>query len=458
MKLVKEKSFYFNILAITVPLALHNLINFSTNMFDTIMLGRADDTGVLLSAASLAGQPFFLLLIFIFGISGAGGVLSAQYWGKKNIEAIKIVFATVIRIAFFSTVVFTAVILLFPENVMGILTNRPEVIKPGSEYLKIIAWAYPLFAISSSFVCSLRSVEIVRVFAIFSIFTLFISVGLNYVLIFGNLGFPALGIRGAAIATLTARIFEFIFVMSYVFLIDKRLKFRPKNFLLKNKQLLCDLLRHGSPVVGAELAWALGMVVQAAIFGHITYSHGDPVAANSITGVVQHFSSVFMFGIANAAAVLIGKAVGEGNTDDVKAKSDTFKVIALIAGLTASAMILLVRNPVVSFYNLDEATARLARDMLIVSAVCVNFISFAATYIVGILRGAGDTAFCLKVEIAALWLFSLPIAAFLAFILQLPVPFVLLGMRSDEAVKTIVCTIRTRGKKWIKLVARDELE
>ncbi|MDR2532154.1 MAG: MATE family efflux transporter [Oscillospiraceae bacterium] len=455
MKLVKNKYFYYNILAITIPLALQNLISFAAKMVDTLMLGRADDTGALLSASYLANQPFFLLLIIIFGVSGAGSVLASQYWGKQNIEAIKIIFAIILRISVLFSAAFSAVILLFPRSIMSLFTKRPEIIESGAEYLSIVGWAYVLFAVSMALICSFRSVEIVKISVVVSLFTLFISAGLNYLLIFGNLGFPALGIRGAAISTLIARIVELILVLLFVFVIDKRVKFRLRDVFKRNKQLLSDLMKHGSPVIFNEVFWALGILVQAAILGHIAYSAGDPVAANTIAGVVQQFATIFMFGIANAATVLIGKAVGEGDLEGVQLKANTFKLIALLAGIVACGAILLLRNFAVDFYNFDEDTSRLARELLIVTAVSVIFISFASIYIVGVLRGSGDTRFCLFLEIAALWGFSLPLAAFFAIVLQLPVPVVLLAMRSDEAVKTVVCTIRLNGTRWIKSLTRD---
>jgi len=457
MKLVKNKYFYYNVLAITIPLVLQNLISFTAKMVDTLMLGRADDTGALLSASHLANQPFFLLLIIIFGVSGAGSVLAAQYWGKKNIEAIKIIFAIILRISIIFSAVFSAVILLFPRGIMSLFTKRPEIIESGAEYLSIVGWAYVLFAVSMALICSLRSVEIVRISVVVSLVTLFISAGLNYLLIFGNFGFPALGIRGAAISTLIARITEFILILVFVFLIDKRVKFRPRDIFKRNKQLFKDLMKHGSPVIFNEVFWALGITIQAAVIGHIAYSAGDPVAANTIAGVVQQFATVLMFGIANAATVLIGKSVGEGDLKGVQLKANTFKLIALLAGLSACGVILLIRDIAVNFYSFDAETSQLARELLVITAISVIFISFASIYIVGVLRGSGDTKFCLWLEIIALWGFSLPLAAFCAVVLQLPVPFVLLAMRSDEAVKTVVCTIRLNGKKWIKSLARESI-
>ncbi|MCL2718933.1 MAG: MATE family efflux transporter [Lachnospiraceae bacterium] len=458
MKIVKDRQFYTNILAITVPLALQNLMSFATNMVDTFMIGRADNTGIMMASINLANQPFFILMMFIFGISGAGSVLASQYWGKKNIEAIKTVFSIILKLALTVTIIFMSVILLFPRNVMSLFTNDAAIIKIGSEYLQIVGLSYFLFSISATFIFSLRCVELVR-FAVFTqISTFIISAGLNYLLIFGNHGFPRLEHRGAAISTLTARTFELIIVLVYIFFVDKRICFRPKDFLLWNRQLINDLFRYGSPVVINEVMWGLGMAVQASILGHIEYSAGNPVAANTVAGIVMQFSTIIMFGIANAALVLIGKSVGEGDIEGVKLKANTFKWIAFIAGAIAIIVILILRNYVTYIYDFGEATNNLAKQLLLVTACTVVFVSLSATYIVGILRGAGDTKFCLIIEVIALWGFSLPLAAFFSIALKLPVPLVMLGMRSDEIVKAIACMIRVRGKRWIKSVARDEID
>ena len=458
MKIVKDRQFYTNILAITIPLALQNLMSFATNMVDTFMIGRADNTGTMIAAINLANQPFFILMMFIFGISGAGSVLASQYWGKKNIMAIKTVFSMVIKLSVAVSIIIMSLVLLFPKNVMSLFTNDTATILVGSEYLQIVGFSYFLFSISSTFIFSLRCVELVRFSVVTQIVTFFISASLNYVLIFGNFGFPRLEHRGAAISTLIARSIELLLVLIYIFLIDKRIHFRPKDFLLWNRQLFNDLFRYGSPVVINEVMWGLGMAVHASILGHIEYSVGNPVAANTVSGIVMQFSTIIMFGIANAALVLIGKSVGEGDLEMVKLKANTFKWISFFAGIIAVFIILVLRNYMSYIYDFGEATNELARQLMLVTACSAVFVSFSATYIVGILRGAGDTNFCLVIEVVALWGFSLPIAAFFSVVLKLPVPIVLLGMRSDEIVKSVACIVRVNGKKWIKSVARDDVD
>ncbi len=453
MKLILNKSYYKNILKIAIPIAMQNLITLFTSMMDTLMLGKADSTGVFLSASSLANQPFFILTLICFGLSGAGGVLSAQYYGKRDFGAIRKIFSLVLRVATVFGIIMGGVVLAFPETVMGIYTQNPELIFAGAKYLRIIAFAYFIFAPGNAILCSLRSIECVKISVIVNSISFALNVFLNWVLIFGNLGAPALGIEGAAIATLIARISEFIITFIYLFAFEKRLMFRVKHIFAKCGYLALDMLRHGTPVFIIELAWSLGMSVQAGILGHITYSAGDPVAANSITSIVQQLSTTFLFGIANAVGVVVGKSTGEENFGFVKKQAFTTNIMAILLGVSAGAIILLVKNPMLRFYDFPADTIALAGQLIDVMAFITIFVSFAAINIMGVLRGSGDTKFCLITEFVCIWCIALP-SAFVAAELQWPVPIVLLLMKSDEITKVIICMFRYRNDKWIHSLTR----
>ena len=245
MRLITSKRFYKNTIAIAIPIALQNLITYGTSMMDTIMLGRADDTGTLLSASSLANQPFFLLSLICFGLSGASLVLSSQYWGKRDLKAVRLIYSIILKAAFTISFLMAAVVLIFPEWVMGLYSNNSDIIAAGAQYLRILGWAYVFFGVENTMLCSIRSVELVKISVVVNMTSFCMNVFLNWVLIFGNLGAPALGIQGAAIATLVARLSEFVITFVYLFFIDKRLRFRPKDFLLFDATMAKDLFKHG---------------------------------------------------------------------------------------------------------------------------------------------------------------------------------------------------------------------
>lgn len=455
MKIVKEKSFYRSILTIALPIAMQNFITFANSMLDSIMLGRADTTGVLLSASTLANQPFFILSMICFGLSGGATVLSAQYWGKGDTAAIRRIFAMILQLAAAVSMLLGLAVLIFPEQILSLYSNQPDIIAAGAEYLRIMGFAYVLFGTSNTLICAIRSVELVRISVVVNTLSCLTNAFLNWVLIFGNLGAPALGIQGAALASLAARVLEFLVVFGYIFLIDRRLAFRPRHLFRFDKVLFRDLVSNGTPVLCNEVMWSLGTTLQASLLGHIEYASGDPVAANSIASMVQQLSTIVIFGIANAAAVLVGKPIGEGNKKEAELRAHTLRYLSYLVGLIACGAILLLRNVAVNFYSIPQESKDLAVELMTTVAFITFFVSISATSIVGILRGAGDTRFCLISEMVALWCVALPAAFVAAYLFQWPVPIVLLCMKLDEPLKSLMCIVRMRTGKWIRSVTRD---
>ena len=457
-KLELNRGFWINILGVALPIALQNLITMATSMMDSIMLGRADDTGVLLSAATLANQPFFILSLVTFGLGGAASVLCAQYWGRGELSPVRALFSIILKVALVVGALFGAAVLLFPTLILSLYTPRAELIEAGASYLRIIGFAYMIFAVSNTAVCTLRGIELVLISVVSGVASFVTNVFLNWVLIFGHLGAPALGIRGAALATLTARVLEFVIVMTYLFGVDRRLRLRPRDFMRFNRVLAGDLFRTGTLVVLNELCWSVTMSVQAAILGHVTYAAGDPVAANSIASILQQLSTTFIFGFAGAAAVLVGKAIGEGDREKAVRRAHTFQLTSFLLGLLACGFILLIREPFIGLYDIPAATRTLARELVSVTAVVTIFVSMATTMIVGILRGAGDVRFCMVIEAGLLWLLATPAAFLAAMVFRWPVPVVLLCMKLDEPTKTLACCLRMRDDRWVTNVTRDGME
>jgi len=450
-----DKKFYLNIFAIAIPIALQNLITLGTSLMDSIMLGRADGTGILLSAASLANQPFFILQVLTFGLASGSSVLCAQYWGKGDIKSIRDIFSFVLKLAIVVGIIFGTIVLTIPEKVMGLYSNNTEIIMRGAEYLRVIGYAYFSFAISNTLISALRSIEVLRVSVISSLASFFTNVFLNWVLIFGNLGAPRLGIKGAAIATLIARLLEFIIATVYLLVVDKRLQFRLTDMLKHNRVLAGDVVRNGTPVVINEFMWSVATSVQAAILGHITYSVGDPVAANSIAGVIQQLSTVIILGVANAAAVLVGMAIGENNMKKAEERANALKRLSIAMGVLACIFILEVKNSFIGFYDVPAETKELANEIITVFAFITIFTSINMTLIMGTLRGAGDTKFCMKTEMSCLWFVAIPAAMVGAFVFNIAVPIVFFLMKLDEPTKAIICIIRMRGTKWLNSLTRD---
>lgn len=456
--IIRDKDFYKRILRIALPIALQNLITFATNMMDSVMISAADESDVLYAAASLANQPFFILSMITFGLSGGAIVLSAQYWGRDDRESIKDIFAMILKVTAVISFLWGLLMLVMPEQIMRLYTNDAATIAAAADYLKIIGYAYFAFGISNTLLCMLRSVESVRIAVLVNSLSFVTNVSLNWVLIFGNLGAPAMGIRGAALATLIARLLEFVIVLLYLFVFDRKLNFKPRDLWRYNRTLAKDLLRHGAPVLFNELFWSLGITLQSVILGHIDYTDGNPVSAHAIANTVQQLSTIVIFGISNAAAVMVGTAMGEGNRKLAKEQADTLTLMSVLIGVVATGIILVLRNPVLGIYDEPTATEALAYELLTVIAFVTFFVSVSAFSIVGVLRGGGDTRFCLTLEMITLWGVATPLAFFAAMVLHLPVPLVLVCMKVDELIKAIACYIRLCGKKWMKALTHDRAE
>lgn len=450
--MIKDKQFYKMMFALALPVTLQNVVIFLTQMLDTVMLGEIGD--VAMSASSLGNQPFFLFNMLTFGLGSGAAVLTAQYWGKGEMKPIKLIITLIVRFAVVVGLIVCAVSFFFPEQIMSIFTPDAEVIRVGASYIRIICFSYPFFGLVNVFYTSIRSIEAVKIAVISNLIALFTNGILNYVLIFGKFGAPALGVEGAAIATLIARLVEFTIAIIYMFFVDKKLHLKIKDYFKFDKVLCRDLIIISSPVVANELMWALGMSMQAGLLGRLGTT---AVAANSIISVVQQLSTVAVFGVAGAAAVLIGKAIGEGDMQMARDRGHTFKVISFIFGAFVTVLILLLQNAAIDFYNVTAETKALAHQMIYVAAAIGFFVSIAATGVVGILRGGGDTKYSLLIEIIALWFVAVPLAYFAAFVLHWPPVMVYLLMKIDEPVKMVLFLIRARGSKWIRNVTRDNI-
>ena len=448
-KFITDFNFYKILFLIALPITLQNIVIFLTQMLDIVMLGSLGD--VTISAASLANQPFFLFYMLTFGIGSGATVLTAQYWGKKELLPIKKIIAMIIQLSCLIGILVALVLFLYPDKTMSLFTKDPAVIKEGAKYLKIICFSFPIFGFVNAYYISLRSVEVVMVATISTLTALVTNASLNYVLIFGNFGFPAMGIEGAAIATLIARSVEFLIAVSYMFFMDKKLMLSFKNLFTRDKTLFGDLLKVGSPVMINEFMWALGISMQAVILGHISTS---AVAANSIINIVQELATVGALGIAGSAAVLIGKSVGEGKKQDALDRGFTFSVLSVVVGIFVFALILSSRNFAIGLYNITDEVKNLAHQMIYIAAVLGFFISISTTGIIGVLRGGGDTKYALYIEILALWAVAIPAAYFCAFVLKLNPVLIYLVMKIDEPIKSILYLIRVKSSVWIKNVTR----
>ncbi len=442
--------FYRNVFALVVPMALQNLINVGVTAADVIMLGRVGEKA--LSGASLAGQVQYIMVLFLFGLTSGATVLTAQYWGKGDKRTIEKILGIGMKAALLVTVVFMAAALCIPGLLMKIFTNDPEVISEGIKYLRIVAFSYVFMGITQVYLYIMRSVERVVVATVVYLVSLLCNVVLNSIFIFGLLGFPAMGVQGAALGTLISRLVELLLVFGYARLYNKDIKFRYAYFMKSDRMLLMDFLRYALPVVMNEVMWGLGTAANTAILGHMGSA---AVAANSVAQVARQLATVVAFGLASATAIYLGKTIGEQKFEQAKAYAHRFLVLSVIMGLAGGALVLGAAPIATSMLALTDTAKEYLKFMFFVMSYFVVAQSFNTTLVVGTFRSGGDTRFGLIMDVATMWGCSILLGWLAAFVLKLSVPVVYVILMCDELIKLPITWIRYRSLKWLKDVTRE---
>ncbi len=450
MRLFQDKRFYLSLAVLALPIAMQDLIKFGLNMLDNVMVGSLSE--VEISAVSMANQPFFIFALLVFGLTSGGTVLAAQYHGKGDIAAVRKVVNITFAYSLAASALFTAFTLFFPEFAISIFTPDPEVIRSGAEYLRILGYAYPFYAATTVCIMMLRSVQITLPTLLINIFAFFVNVFLNWVLIFGNLGAPVMGVRGAALATLIARVAEALLCLAYLRFARTPLKFRFSGLTRLSRTLQRDFFRYSMPVTANEFIWGLGTACLSVVLGRLGT---DAMAAASITSSVSSLMSVMLFGTSSAAGILIGRAVGSGDFAKARSNASSSLFVSVVLGVVICAAVLLLRDFIIGLYNITPDTAAIVRSFLTLTAFLLLFESVGLNVITGVLRGGGDTKFAMYADILSLWALALPLGALLAFVFEAPLFIIYLALRSDVFVRCAVCLYRIRGTKWIRNVTRE---
>ena len=437
----------------TGVIALQNLITFAVNLADNVMIGGYSQTAM--SGVAIVNQVQFLLQMLMLGTGGAIAVLGSQYWGKKELMPVRKATSIGVALGILLSAVMMVLVFCFPRQVLGLLTNEQAVIEEGTKYLVIICFSYVLFAISQNLLSALRSVETVKIGFVVNLVALFVNVILNYGLIYGHFGLPEMGVQGAAIATLSARVVEFAIVVVYVLCIDKKICWRPKDLLHIDRIMLRDYIRVGMPLILANGIWGIAMSVQTAILGRLG---DDTIAANSIATTIFQVVSVVCYASGNASSVIIGKTVGQGDIPRVKAYTKTLQFIYIGIGLVTGLTLFSSTNLIIGLYDVTPVAAKLARQFIAVLSVSVIGTSYQCSCLTGIVTGGGDTKFVLINDLIHQWLIVIPSAFLSAFVFQWPLWVTFFCLKSDQILKCFVAIVKVNRYKWIRKLTRDSAE
>ncbi|MGV1026327.1 MATE family efflux transporter [Clostridium perfringens] len=450
MIITRDRRFYRLLFSIALPIAVQNLITFMVSMVDTLMVGALGE--IQLSAVSIANNLFFVLTILMFGLAGGSNIMISQYWGKGNVKTIHKILAIMYRVCLLITGIFIFIALFLPKYFMGIFTTDKAVIDFGASYLRIVCIGYLFYSITNCTIMMLRSVKTVSISIIVYTASLVVNSILNWIFIFGNLGAPELGIRGAAIATVCARITEFSIVLVFMFIYERKIGLKIEHLLKLDKEILKDYVGLCTPVLCNELLWAIGASMISVIVGRMGT---EVVAANSINGVAHQFVTVFIFGMSNATAVIIGNTIGEGKKEKAKEYAYSIGIFSVVMGCISGLMILLIKPFVVNFYNVSYSTKLIAMEIMTVTSGIIVFQSLASNFMMGVLRGGGDAKFVLINDLIFMWLVAIPGGFFVAFVLELPVALVFLVIKCDEILKSLTSVYRVISGKWVNDVTKD---
>ncbi len=444
LKFLRDHVFMKELLLIALPISFQQLINASLNMIDVVMVGQLGESSI--AALGLANQVFFVLILLLFGTTSGMAIFTAQFWGKQEIKPIRKVLGMSILATSLFAFFFTLAAVLIPHKVLGLYTNDAKVIEIGSQYLRIVGFTYIPVAIATSYIAVLRSIQLIRLTVIATTTAIIFKTILGYMLIFGYGGFPALGVRGAAIGTASGWTLELILLLILVYTQKTPLAASLKTLFTFDMSFFTRVLTTALPAMANELFWSVGITTYNAIYAHIGT---DSIAAINVNGTMEELGFVVFMGLGNACAVMVGNRIGAGKKEEAYEIVRRVIILSVGAAWVVGLIVLSLRTAVTGLYDLSPNGIHNVRMLMLMMACTLWIRMFNFSTFIGALRAGGDTRFALVMEICSIWLIGVPAAYLSAFVFHLPVYFVYLCVMSEELAKAFVSAWRFRSRKWI---------
>ena len=449
--------FYRGVAALAAPIVLQNLITSTLGMADTFMVGMLGE--LPMAAVTLANIPLFVVQLFVFGVQSGATVLISQYWGRRDEESINRVMGVAFWLAGLVSLAVALVLCIFPREFLSLFGDDMAIVELAVEYGSIAGFSYFVNGLTMVYIAAFRAMENPKLGMYVLVASMSCNTFLNWVLIFGNLGAPKMGVAGAATATLISRVVEVVIVGAHI-AVNKRFSMRPRCLLAPGREMMWRFVRYGGPVVCNETMWGLGTSVFPTIMGHMQGSQ-EILAAYTIAGNVEKICMVVAFGLASTAAILIGREIGAGRSESVYQVGLTLDTLSICGGIILGGLLLLftkVAAPVWVFplFHLSEGASRVAAMMMTVLAVVMPLRDFNTVNIVGVLRGGGDVRAATLIDLSALWGVAIPAAFLCGWVLKLDILFVYLAMSLEQIVKCGFGIGRLRSGRWIRDITRSE--
>jgi MATE efflux family protein len=444
------KELYKKVFTIGIPVSIENMIYSLMNFIDVFMVGK-ENVALGLGTAAVAGlgfanQVFMIFIVSLFGLNSGGGILAAQYYGKKDYKNLKKCLGITITVGLLFSFLFFLMGLFIPEKIIGIFTSDPKVLKLGANYFRIIALIYPLIGLGYSFNMQLRAIGKNQYSLYSTIIGLCINLVGNYLFINGNLGFPAMGVVGAAIATVIARI---VSVFYLIYIIYKNKLPMAGNFqeLFKlSWSFIAKALKISLPVFGHEIMWVTGVSMYVIIYGRIGT---EATAAIQVVKSISNLVFTLVFGLSSGTAAIIGQEIGAGNEENAYKYGVELLKISLVIGTAVALFVYAICPVVLILMKVDSAIYPLARKIVFSEGILIIIKTTGTLFIVGVLRAGGDTLWTMFADLIPLWTFAIPLTYIAGLKFGLPVALVYLCSGSDELLKMPFCIQRLKSRKWI---------
>lgn len=447
--LTRDRAFYQSFLRLCLTLMLEQAVILSVNLADNMMLGAYSEEA--LSGVAAVNQIQFVYQQLVYGVTNGLLVLGTQYWGQKRVAELRRLSAIGLRLETALAVALFVLVSVFSRPALRIFTPNEAFIAQGVDYLRIVRFSYPFFALTALMLGTMRMVESVRIALRVSIISLCLNVAINYLLIFGRLGAPEMGVRGAAVGTLAARAAECVIVAVHMFRREKTLDIHLRDYRRIDRAMLRDVLRVGTPVLITSALWGVSNALQTVILGHMSDS---AISAQSISSTVFLLLKVTAVGAASAASVMIGRTVGTGDIGKVREYSRTLQAMFLCIGAVLALMMLSLRRPLLRVYRVSDETRALADVYMVIQSVVLFTMSYQMPVNTGIIRGGGDTRFVLWLDLISIWGIVMPLSLLGAFVWHWPPVAVIICLNADQCFKCVPAFLRVRGDRWIKRLTR----
>ena len=451
VKTVKKDDFYRQMFKLAIPIIIQNLLSAAVNSSDVIMLNYVGQSAI--SAVSLAANYSNILFMVYYGLGTGASLLCAQYFGKKNMQAIHAVEGIALRFSLAISALVALAAFTMPKRMLLLFTSDQELIAIGSSYIRIMGITYLCWGVTEIYLAILRSIGRVTISMTLNMLAFGLNILLNAMFIFGLFGAPKLGVTGVAIATASSRLIQLVACV-IVSLLSKDVKLNPIYMFIRSKTLLNDFIHLSLPALGNDLSWSVAFSMYSVILGHLGT---EAVAANSLVTVVRNVGSVFCFAIASAGTILLGRVMGQEELEKSKSYASRMLKMTVVAGAVGGVIVLAVTPFVLRFASLNDTAMHYLKYMLLINSYYIMGSAVNTALIAGVFRAGGDTKFGLICDTIDMWVYAVPLGFFAAFVLKLPVLWVYFLLCTDEFVKWPWVIRHYRKGEWAKNITREDI-